>query len=167
MPKLLLFVPCDRVSYDAATSAASLIGVFQGFTVAITKEPKHDGSTVSIQQIPPGEAIRGLPIKWAAFALWRRVSDDADKEFTQTCELVMPSGQKSVVMKPLDFRMTKGFQRNTMNVVNFPVHEAGEYNLRLFLKEKGASGDPVLVAEYPILVTHDIEDGLESHEGLA
>jgi len=39
-----------------------------------------------------------------------------------------------------------------MNVMRFPVDEAGQYTIRLFLKVNQA--EPELKATYPVFVTH-------------
>ncbi|MBI3894971.1 MAG: hypothetical protein HY313_03480 [Acidobacteria bacterium] len=147
MPSLVLFVPCERVALDYVDSSASLIGIFQGFTA--TKIPKIDGPADVPQG--PGYLVKEptIPIRWCAFSLWRKLPDDENKGFEQVVQLLTPSGKESFNIS-LSFKMEHKFHRNTAYVNNFPVGEAGDYLLRLFLK--GPEGELLEKAVYPISV---------------
>jgi len=92
-------------------------------------------------------------LHWVAFAMWRKLPEDDGKQYTQFCELVRPSGKPSAKAS-LKFEMTKGFQRNTININGFPVDEEGDYHLKLLLQE--ADKEPVFITEYPISITYEI-----------
>lgn len=149
MPSLLLFAPCERVAFDQKENAASLINIFQGFNVTLVEHPLTQPVQAPVDAYVVAE--KALPIRWAIFTLWRKMDDDENRTFVQTCELVSPSGRQSFQAK-LDFKMTHSFQRNIMNVMRFPVDEAGQYTIRLFLKVNQA--EPELKATYPVFVTH-------------
>lgn len=148
MPSLLLFAPCQSVAYDAKDQTASLIGVFQGFTVSVVKA-KDGAEKADKEELLKG----GIPLHWVAFAMWRKLPEDDGKQYTQFCELVRPSGKPSAKAS-LKFEMTKGFQRNTININGFPVDEEGDYHLKLLLQE--ADKEPVFITEYPISITYEI-----------
>jgi hypothetical protein len=152
MPKLMLFVPCQHVAFDAIDSSPSLLGLFQGFTVNTVQISDTVASAVAAAfEIPVNT---GIPIRWAAFALWRRVPEDEGKRFVQICELIKPNGESST-KQSLNFQMTQNFQRNTIHIQNFPIDQEGDYLLKLFLVEEDSS--PTLITEYPLTVTYKAE----------
>jgi hypothetical protein len=95
-----------------------------------------------------------IPLRWTAFSLWRKLDEDANKHYTQICELLKPSGESSI-KQVIKFQMTANFQRNTVNIQNFPIDQPGTYRLQLSLQEENAA--PVFIAEYPIVVIHKVE----------
>jgi hypothetical protein len=149
MPKLVLFAPCQHVAFDAVDNSPSLLGLFQGFTVNAVQVT--DGAAVQAGAVP---ANTGIPIRWAAFALWRKAPEDEGKKFVQICELIKPNGESSTKQN-ITFQMTHTFHRNTTQIQNFPIDQEGEYLLKLFLSEEDSA--PTLIAEYPISVKYTSE----------
>jgi hypothetical protein len=155
MPKLMLFVPCQHVAYDAADQSPTLIGVFQGFTISLVllQEKSKEITTATIETMTEGTPS-AIPIRWAAFAMWRKLPEDGDKTFTQICELLKPNGESSA-KQSMTFKMTQNFQRNTVQFHNFPIDQEGDYPLRFFLQE--GDGEPRLISEYPVQIIHNIK----------
>jgi hypothetical protein len=161
MPKVLLFVPCEKVGYDASDQAAVLTGIFQGFTISMIDQPIFTPSTVSILPInrsnadasgerAGGSAPQLIPLKWVVFALYRFAENETGKKYVQLCELVKPDG--TVFMSSETTIDVKArFHRNTINVVGFPTDQAGDYNLRLSLAEEGNVLE--FKQDYPISVS--------------
>jgi len=147
VPSLLIFVPCERIAFDQANNSVSLIGIFQGYTVTKLE--------TQVEKIPRGAEpltqLTSLPIRWAAFALWRRLPGDQGKEFEQRVEVVAPSGAISIKTKPLRVTITNEFHRVSSHISGFPIGEQGDYLVKLFFGESGA--DLPEVASYPIGVT--------------
>ena len=146
MPRLLLFAPCHRVSYDANDQSASLISLFQGFTVSAAPIPGR---------FPSGEVANieiGIPLRWAIFTLLRKAAEDDGKKFIQTCDLTKPSGKK-IELGAVSFEVKQQFHRVTLNITNFPVDESGDYILRMQIRADGET-ENVISCEYPVSVTH-------------
>jgi hypothetical protein len=153
----MLLAPCEKIAYEAGTNSASLINVFQGFTITISKNP---------EQTPPPDALapvigiaetstpQKMPIRWMIFSLWKKNPGDEGKTFHQSFELIRPSGKTVFNQTIPPFQMTKDYHRATLGVHNFPVDEEGDYRLKVFLKE-GEDGEPIQKGEdYFISVTY-------------
>ena len=131
MPKLLAFLPCEKVIIGEDHSV-SLIAVLQSMTINVPSDaPK---------QIT-------IPMTWTTFTLWSREPEDDDVRYEQRVELVAPS--KAVALtQTAEFQMTKPFHRQMGSSFGLPLPESGPYTLRLSLRRLG---DPSFqtIAEYP------------------
>lgn len=138
MPKLLAFLPCEKVILDD-TKNASLIIVLQGVGVPIGKEGI------------PKNAV--APKEWAVFTLWARPApEDVGKTFYQFVQLLLPDGTE-FTKSHLEFKMEAGkVHTNRLNVVGFPVGQAGEITLNMWLEEHEAKWTEVY--SYPLTVSH-------------
>jgi hypothetical protein len=149
MPRLVILVACQRVSYDSQDQTVTLQNLLQGLTLTVSKEAPT-GPVVGLQRIDEAGVAAGIPVTWTAFAMWKREEGDEGREFAQILELVKPSGALSMQHR-MPFVMEKSLHRLTVNVQNFPVDEAGDYELRCSLE---SDGQRTVLAEYPIAVTH-------------
>jgi len=134
MPRLLIFVPCEKVIVGEDKSL-HLISVLESWKV-------------SLDEVPPENAA--FAMRWDIFTLWYRLPEDEDKEFVQTCDLIAPSGQIAFTSE-LSFRMTALTHRNTVNVFGMPISR-GDYEVVLYLSERGAEKDRARVSVYPLRV---------------
>lgn len=153
MPKLLAFVPCERVIISSDDNSASLITLFAGFKLA--GEGLKQGTD---------ESPRTLPIRWAAFALWYRLPEDEGQTYEQKVELVSPSG-KVLISQSQEFLMVKTTHRNTGNVFGFPIVGTGEYTLRLFLRKITGGSEFRLLAEHPLAIDFETNQKSAASEG--
>ena len=154
MPRLLLFAACEKVQYDSVDHSASLIGVFQGYTVTTSKRPIE--KTPSDAVVLQANTDSALPIRWAVFALWKKINGEDDgKQFQQVCEFVRPNG-KVQPLETLPFKMDSSYHRLTLTVHGFPVSDEGDCIVRLYLKTDAL--EPVFIRDYPISVTHQEAD---------
>jgi hypothetical protein len=150
MPHLQLFAACERVQYDSVDNSASLIGVFQGYTITTSKNPI--GKTPAEVMAVHTETEAALPMRWTVFSLWRKDKDrDEGKEFRQVCVFIRPNG-KAQPLETIPFKMDRSFHRLTLTVHGFPVGEEGDCIVRVLLQT--GEEEPVFVRDYPISVTH-------------
>ncbi len=138
MPKLKLFLSCERAITNSEDNSVSLITVIDGITI-----PK------------PSDSNSVVAVRWDTVATWEKDEQDADKAFEQRTCLVLPDGTEtnSAIIK---FIVKDTIHRNTVHVFGFPVAQAGIYKLKLYLREEGNENWNE-ISEYQILVTH-LED---------
>ena len=141
MPELLIFAPCEKVlisGAEAGDNSSTLVSILDSLVV------KED---------IPDDAV--MPMKWDIFALWTRTDKDAGVTYEQICQVVLPSGKRSVE-SALEFAFTKRNQRNTVHIVGLPIGEAGEYALEIYLQKKGQPKTRKKYGSYPLVVEHAV-----------
>ena len=152
MPKLMAFVACEKVIIDQDNNV-SLITLLQ--------ELKSQIPESVTKEIPPGVKTMAA-IKWVAFSMWVKASDDEnEKEYQQRVALVDPSGESTGIegAAPFKFGSDKTSMRASVNVLGFPIYATGRYTLRLWMHEKGQPESPEPIAEYPIVVKREQPKG--------
>lgn len=141
MPKLVLFVACEKAIYDQEKSL-SLIGIVQELTVQVP-EMGHLPS--------PGTSAA---FKWDIVSIWASQPDDVGKRFEQRVALLDPQGKQTDVSATLGIEVTGPYHRNLTKVFGFPISSAGRHTLKLWLSENGTeAAEPI--AEYHIDVVYD------------
>ena len=138
MPRLLVFLPSEKVIIDGLDQTLAILGVLGGIELP-----------AAVQSLP---VDAGVPMRWHVLTMWKKEPGDETREFEQRVQLVAPSG-RVVVDGTLGFRVTERSHRNRMVVQGFPVYEAGDYILKLSLREAGEAVWRDL-AEYPMFVSH-------------
>jgi hypothetical protein len=147
MPRLIVFVACERVAYDASGHNATIINILEGIQVSAPSTDEQKPHQVTI------DGGGSIPMRWVIFTLWKRMANEESKTFVQSCRLVLPSGKVSLD-GAVEFTMATSVHKVVMNIIHFPVAEAGEYVLQLFLREKEEK-DAAYITDYPIVVTHN------------
>jgi len=142
VPKLLSFVPCERVIVSRDDNSLHLVGVMQGFKAQST------------QPFPTDEAPAQVPLRWAVLTLWYKTAGDEGSTYEQKIELVSPSG-KVLLSQATEFVMTRRSHRNTTNVFGFPIAGIGDHTLRLSLRASSSGESFQRIAEYPLFVSAD------------
>lgn len=147
MPKLLAFLPCEKVLEDKSTNNISLISIMQDMTVQLPSE-----------SLPlPKNAL--APTQWTIFAMWSREPEEQEA-FDVKATLVAP-GEETIVETlptPVTFQdFTVNSQRILMNVIGFPIGVAGKLEILLFTKQQDQS-EFVEIARFPMSVTHQATD---------
>jgi hypothetical protein len=141
-PRLLLFVPCDRVIIDQESQGFSLISVFQ-----------------NIRMLPPPENAPdtyAVPLQWHVVTmLYQESDDDTDMQFEMFCDLVGPDDKVQIAMVTrVEFTRQKRTFRNIARVGGFPVSRGGgRYWLNLSIQRPGSNEERYAVARYPITIT--------------
>ncbi len=140
MPHLIYFIPCAKAITDAEDRTISLVSVFDGLQVNIPASGTFSPDAV-------------IPIVWSAVAFWSREPSDERKKFEQRMSIVMPDGNENINgIIPLDMA-TRVF-RATIKLNAFPVSQAGEYRLRLFIRDVSEGDKWRAVSEYPVMIEH-------------
>jgi len=142
MPKLLIFVPCERVivsGSEGGDNTASLIAILEGVEV--------------LKKVPLDAAV---PKPWVIFSLWTRSNGDEDKNYEQICDMVAPSG-KVAITSTLQFRFALRNHRINVHVNGLPIGEDGTYLLILYLQEVGKPETKTEYATFPISVSHELK----------
>lgn len=138
MPRLIAFLPAERVLVDAEDNSMAIIGVLGGLKVPATGE------------LPEGTAS---PLVWFALAIWKGEPGDEGQAFEQRVEVLSPSG-RLLVDGSATFRFTgQSSHRVRLRVAGFPVWEPGDYAIRLSLRKEG-DDSWVEHATYPLTVVH-------------
>ena len=139
MPRLMLFAPCERAILDRADNSLSLIAIIHELTADIP-------STTAL----PRDAH--APRQWQVVAVWWAEPGDDQKRFQQRVSVVNPDG-KVVLQTLTEFDIRLRSHRTVGRINVFPIGVAGEYNLRLEIRELGQEGWTE-VSSFPLLVQH-------------
>jgi hypothetical protein len=142
MPRLLIFVPCDRVIIDVKHKQASLIEVLEAIGVSLTENLPEDALA---------------PLKWSIFTLWRSDKKEEGKVFEQRIEIVSPSGKVTGDhVTPFELQEGKLNHKVRFDVNGFRIGEAGDWIVRLSLREVDSGNKWQHLADYPINVKHEV-----------
>lgn len=135
MPRLLLFVPCERVIVGQGDASASLIIILHELQI-------HTG-------VAPQNLLQLH--HFSVFSQWYKLPEDEGKTFEQRIALTLGS-ENPVVENVTTFKMTARMHRATVYIPRFPVLKSGEYSLTLSLREQ-SQAQWQAVGVYPINVT--------------
>lgn len=140
MPKLLLFVPCERIIVSRE-GPISLITLLEGVTINISLEQ---------QEGLPADAV--VPISWQVATMWLRDANEED-QFEQRIQLFLPDGRMPTeAISAMQFG-DKLRLRTIVEVHGFSVSPAGTCDLKLSLRMVGANQEWQEIATYPLDVT--------------
>jgi hypothetical protein len=141
MPKLLLFVPCERVILGQGDNSVSLIVLIKKLQLnQLEGMPLQESTTVFA--------------RLSLFAEWKAMPEDADKMFEQRFTLGGVGIKQALLETVMEFKMVGKTQRTIGIMDGFPVLPAGEYEFAVWLREKGAKWPDAPVATYPVDVAH-------------
>lgn len=120
MPRLILFVPCEKPLIGADNSL-SLINVLQSITlIPASDEAKEAGTPVS---------------PWHIVAMWMREAGDDSEGVRFQQRVTMTGADGRVLLQTLtEFAMPKLYHRNMGRIEGFPVLPEGEYTLAVSVK---------------------------------
>ncbi len=139
MPRLLAFLPCDKILVDDKGNA-SLIVLLMNVGVQVGKEGI------------PKNAV--APREWDVFTLWQQsAQEDVEKTFHQVLQLVLPDGTE-FMKSGVEFKMQQGkLHQNRITVQGMPVGQAGKLIVNMWLEEQSAKWTEVY--SYPLTVSHN------------
>jgi hypothetical protein len=142
MPKLITFIPCERILLGATDKSISLIGVLNMIT--ISDPPKV---------VPAGAQV---PYRWSVFTKWLGESSDEGKTYEQKL-LLLDSTDKELFSNVTQFTGEKlRPQMIHMMIGDFfslPFLNEGIYQLVVEWKEKSVENWD-RVGTYPFMVGH-------------
>lgn len=138
MPKLLAFLPCEKIIRDERGGNITLIAVLERVNILL-KQPARIEKAVS------------FPMKWAILSSWQRQPDDEGKTFEETFLLRDASGT-TLMGGSASFAFTDMMHHTIYNLDSFPVSPGGGmYQLSMTVAERGSPhGEPITT--YPVLV---------------
>ena len=134
MPKLLMFVPCDRVIVDNE-GVISLISLIEKVQLAIP-------ANIEI----PDKAT--LPHRWTIVSIWRRDPDDIQQAYEQQVEIFGEDGRALIVtsgVTAVEFSMP--LHRSFFHLTQMPMTE-GNLVLAISLRKTGEEWQRI--AEFPL-----------------
>lgn len=139
MPKLLLFLPCERVIVSRE-GPLSLITLLEG--VNITMPPEEYAGL-------PNDAI--IPQLWHVVAKWNREENEEPQHWEQRVQVAAPDGRISTdSVTSFDLAANQSM-RNVLAVNGFPIKPLGVCKLTLFLRSAGEDDEAWReIATYPI-----------------
>lgn len=121
MPRLLLFVPCEKPMVGADNSL-SLINVLQSITLTPVKgDDAKDANVAGVTT-------------WHVVTVWQREHGEAEGvRFQQRVTMTDPNG--TLLLQTInEFEMTKLYHRNLGRIEGFPVLPGGEYLLAVSVR---------------------------------
>jgi hypothetical protein len=148
LPKLLAFLPCEKVIIDQDNNP-SLISVLQEISL-----------NARVAEGLPGGAFG--PLIWHTFTLWGRDNAEAlDTQFEESSDLLLPDGQIAVPSRSI-FQFEGPSHQSIHKIMGFPLFRSpGEGELRLFLRqirEGEESEERRQVASFPLRLKHHSSD---------
>ena len=126
MPRLVAFLPCEKVVLEQGSNNASIIAVLDSLTLTVPKDT------------PAPQPQTALAMPWAIFTLFQKEDNDTG-EFE--CKSVLMSDSGEVLMDgPVSkFSFNVPRMRIVMQVNGFPIWVPGQLWLALMLKAPGQS----------------------------
>ena len=137
MPRLLLFVACEKVIVDQRTNMISLMSLLQDVNVQIPPGTPF----------PPSNAI--IPMQWTIVSIFLAEPGDSGKQFEQRSALVNSNNVTLVHTPVAPFALTEQY-RVTSQINGMPVGNAGRLNVKCYLREKGTNAWQEIGEGYPI-----------------
>ncbi len=148
MPRLLVFVPCERLLHDPINGEISIVGLVDNMTIVI----------------PPGGTIPErweVPFNWIVFSQWMQAEHEQGQMFEQRVELETPSGE--IAMDDTAMLFPSGpFHRHAVRIALLPVSVPGVYQLHLSIRETSSGQAWQRQASYPITIKHRQQGELDN-----
>lgn len=127
MPRLLLFVPCERPLLGADNSL-SLINVLQTVNLVLSS-----GELQELREKPEPAQVSA----WYVISVWQQEPGDEGARFEQRVTLTDPDGEVRIEALT-EFELVKPYHRNMGKIQGFPVfHSPGECTLSVSLRKIG------------------------------
>jgi len=122
MPKLLAYLPCEKVVVEDESKNVSVLSILETVTVSLpggAPAPREKAS---------------IPMAWAIFTLWQKEKGESG-EFESKSVLASPAGEPLVEtpVSKLEFG-PNGRQQVINRMSSFPVGTPGPCQLRLMVK---------------------------------
>jgi hypothetical protein len=160
MPKLLAFMPCEKVIIAQDDNNPTLVAMLTEMGITVDR-PAGSASLPSL-----------LPSPWSVFTVWNRIEGDDANDFEQRITLISPSGQQ-VMDARSEFHMEKYTHRIVGKVGALPTTENGVWTIGLFLRSRltGAdawpdwSSEPM--ASYPLAIHVNVSSGANAEQAAA
>jgi hypothetical protein len=143
MPRLLAFVPCEKVVSEQGSDAKSIINILEGLSVLIP----HGA--------PPPPINSFIGMNWSIYALWEMNSAEENSSFQARSRLLSPSGAELFSGALWDWRFPVSGKHQTIEKIGgFPIWAPGRCSLVHLLKTP-SDNDFIEVARISIVLSHE------------
>ena len=141
MPKILIFVPCDKVIVSEQDNTTSIVSIIEAFNIAIPEG-------IDLPE------VASIPLTWHVLSFWERLAGEENRHFEQLVELSLPDGKVAFGgSMTLDFKPESKRFRAVSSIIGFPVSSAGVYLLKLSVREIGQDNAWQPIADYNIYIS--------------
>jgi hypothetical protein len=124
MPKLGLFVVCEKAILEDGTKTPTLVGLFTSVRI-----------TVPANNIPPENAA--IPKEWAVVCGWDTDNQEEPQQYLQRIEIYYPN-QAIFQTGEISLNIEKGKRHySVVRFQAFPVGQPGRYEVRAWLERNG------------------------------
>ncbi len=137
MPKLLLFIGCEKVIISQHDNTVSVINILQQLQIGMPAEAEI------LEQA-------AIPLRWCGFSMWYRQPEDEGKRYNQEVVLYAPDGS-NLVSARTSFEMQHLTERIVSEFTNFPIKQFGSSILKLYLEEN--EEEKKEVAQFPLEIS--------------
>jgi hypothetical protein len=138
MPRLLAFLPCEKVIINQGDNTVTLVSLMQGIA-----------GNASDRDAPYDRELMGR-LTWNIFTMWLQEPEHDEREYQQRVTLIDPLGRIRIEAIS-SFRFEKPIHRVAGVVEVVPVWPSGRYSMNLQLKLKDDAADwGEYVASYPL-----------------
>jgi hypothetical protein len=128
MPRLLAYLPCEKVVIEDQSKNVSVLSILETVTVAMPRGAAPPAPNASIG------------MSWAIFALWQKEREEAG-EFESKSALVSPAGELLVETPVAKLSFGANTRQQVVNrMAGFPVWTPGPCQLRLMVKTARDTG---------------------------
>lgn len=142
MPRLLVFVACERLLINELDQSTSLIGIIDTVTIEVPDSVEISPDTFA-------------PQRWYIFTRWLKDISDAEDVKTYEQEVIIRSPQGDVSNTSItQFEMKDKLHQVYVVVNGLPIGQEGEYVIELSLRKADQDQEWKKVATYPVTVKH-------------
>ena len=128
MPKLLAYLPCEKVVTEQGSNNVSIISLLETINVIVPPNAPP----------PPPNSV--IPIAWTIFSLWQREEGDTG-EFQCKSVVTSPNGETLLEGSPARWRFENANFRQQIieKITGFPIWTPGPCQIKMNLKKPGDS----------------------------
>ncbi|HEY0602529.1 MAG TPA: hypothetical protein VGD58_06445 [Herpetosiphonaceae bacterium] len=142
MPRLLVFVACERLLINELDQSTSLIGIIDTVTIEVPASVEISPDTFA-------------PQRWYIFTRWLEDILDAEGPAAYEQEVVIRSPQGDVSnTSVIQFVMKDKLHQVYVAVNGLPIGQEGEHVIELSLRKADQDREWEKVATYPVIVKH-------------
>ena len=122
MPKLLAYLPCEKVVIEDESKNVSVLSILETVTVTMPEGAPAPAENASIR------------MPWAIFSLWQKEGDESG-EFESKSALVSPAGKPLVETPVAQLSFGANTRQQVVNrITDFPVWTPGACQLKLMVR---------------------------------
>jgi len=132
MPKLLVFVPCEKLIMSQGENTPTVISIMTEVRFFI--DPPD-------AKLPEGAMG---PFRWTLFSMWQCSEADKDHEYRYRVQLISDEDGRALFDQASPLRFRRAIHHVMTPIDALPM-KIGQYSIRLLL-------DDALIADYPLRI---------------